>query len=175
LRTDGKISSKKTVYYNAIEDYYEKLGDRFNQHNLSACSSEIDLTMVASCKRNKSDGEKLKAAAAATEAALFKLERIYPNHIEKNEKKQHTTMTTITTPILGLKASRPKRYIDINKALNNNKNNNNNNNRRITTNHHHNHHNQHLKSSSSSSSIEHGFLIAENKFNVINGNAFGYI
>lgn len=37
LRTDGKQSKTKTLYYNEMERYYEKLGDRM--HNLSGGSS----------------------------------------------------------------------------------------------------------------------------------------
>lgn len=41
LRTDGKISNEKTAYYNAVESYYEKLGDRL--HNGSNHSSDLEL------------------------------------------------------------------------------------------------------------------------------------
>lgn len=37
LRTDGKQSKEKTLYYNEMERYYDKLGDRM--HNLSGGSS----------------------------------------------------------------------------------------------------------------------------------------
>jgi hypothetical protein len=37
LRTDGRQSKEKTQMYDAIEQYYEKLGDRL--HNMSTCSS----------------------------------------------------------------------------------------------------------------------------------------
>lgn len=43
MRTDGKQSKKKTIYYNAMERYYEKLGDRM--HNLSGRSSLNSLDM----------------------------------------------------------------------------------------------------------------------------------
>ncbi len=44
MRTDGKQSKKKTMHYDAMERYYERLGDRM--HNLSGRSSLTSLNMV---------------------------------------------------------------------------------------------------------------------------------
>jgi len=44
MRTDGKQSKKKTMYYDAMEKYYEKLGDRM--HNISGSSSLNSLNMM---------------------------------------------------------------------------------------------------------------------------------
>lgn len=95
LRTDGRQSKVKTLYYNEMERYYEKLGDRM--HNLSGHSSLSSINF-------QSNNHESSAITAATSVPPPNTKNSHTplwkqKFVETSQIQNYTNNTNVFSPI----------------------------------------------------------------------------